>query len=339
MRRSLGCLRSFNFDCYAGKPSGVWPCECRRRSSGKRHRYSTSFEPPRTQSSLSLHCNRWRLFRNDEDSAFVFRALPAPSRAEITAVAWQTCERVCELLRKRGLWLDADPSDDPFSAREPGLAACASTSIRGVLLLGERSGRRLLRLFGEAAYGEGQQETTSEVTVPGYGFNVHAQTRISGHDKKGRERLCRYISRPPLAQNRLEILSNGNVRLGFKRRWKDGTIAVVFEPLDLMSKLAALVPPPRMHRVRYHGVWSSHAKVRPKVTPVVVHPQGTDDCDTCCEKKTVATTQGATSGRACFVEFSTSTYRAVPSAALLECSASPSSPSRRPFVPFYAPSA
>ena len=132
--------------------------------------------------------------RNDEGSAFVFRALPAPSRAEITAVAWQTCEKVCELLRKRGLWLDADPSDDPFGARDPGLAACASTSIRGVLLLGERSGRRLLRLFGEAAYGEGQQEeTTSEVTVPGYGFNVHAQTRISGHDRKA-ERGCAGIS-------------------------------------------------------------------------------------------------------------------------------------------------
>ena len=36
-----------------------------------------------------------------------FRALPAPSRTEIAAVARDVCERVVALLRKRGQWLDA----------------------------------------------------------------------------------------------------------------------------------------------------------------------------------------------------------------------------------------
>jgi Putative transposase. len=42
------------------------------------------------------------------------------------------------------------------------------------------------------------------------------------NDKKGRENLCKYILRPPLANDRLKILDDGNVRLEFKRPWSDG---------------------------------------------------------------------------------------------------------------------
>ena len=37
-----------------------------------------------------------------------------------------------------------------------------------------------------------------------------------------------------------------------KRPWRNGTTHVVFEPLELIEKLAALVPPPRFNLVRYH---------------------------------------------------------------------------------------
>jgi hypothetical protein len=51
--------------------------------------------------------------------------------------------------------------------------------------------------------------------------------------------------------------------------WSDGTVALVLEPLDLCARVAALIPPPRFHMVRYHGVLSSHAKLRPEVVPKV----------------------------------------------------------------------
>ncbi|QQR91465.1 MAG: transposase [Myxococcales bacterium] len=35
---------------------------------------------------------------------------------------------------------------------------------------------------------------------------------------------------------------------------------MVFEPLDLTTSLCALVPPPRSHLLRYHGVLAAHAK-------------------------------------------------------------------------------
>ena len=41
----------------------------------------------------------------------------------------------------------------------------------------------------------------------------------------------------------------------------------MLEPLDLMARLAVLVPPPRMHLTRYHGVFAPHSTLRAEITP------------------------------------------------------------------------
>jgi hypothetical protein len=51
--------------------------------------------------------------------------------------------------------------------------------------------------------------------------------------------------------------------------WRDGTTHVAFLPLELMEKLAALVPPPRVNLVRYHGVLAPAARHRADVVPEV----------------------------------------------------------------------
>jgi hypothetical protein len=53
------------------------------------------------------------------------------------------------------------------------------------------------------------------------GFNLHGQTKVAANDKKGRENLCKYILRPPLANDRLKILDDSVVRLEFKKPWSD----------------------------------------------------------------------------------------------------------------------
>ena len=49
--------------------------------------------------------------------------------------------------------------------------------------------------------------------------------------------------------------------------YRDGTTHIVLEPLDLMARLAALVPKPRMHLTRYHGLFAPHSQYRAAVTP------------------------------------------------------------------------
>jgi hypothetical protein len=41
----------------------------------------------------------------------------------------------------------------------------------------------------------------------------------------------------------------------------------MFEPLDFIARLAALVPKPRVHLTRYHGVLAPHSALRAEVTP------------------------------------------------------------------------
>ena len=39
------------------------------------------------------------------------------------------------------------------------------------------------------------------------------------------------------------------------------------EPLEFMQRLAALVPRPRLHLIRFHGVLAPNAKLRPAIVP------------------------------------------------------------------------
>ncbi|WP_418888732.1 transposase [Methanothrix soehngenii] len=57
-------------------------------------------------------------------------------------------------------------------------------------------------------------------------------------------------------------MPSGQVRYQLKTPYRDGTTHIVLEPLDLMARLCALVPPPRMHLTRYHGVFAPHSRLR-----------------------------------------------------------------------------
>jgi hypothetical protein len=54
-------------------------------------------------------------------------------------------------------------------------------------------------------------------------------------------RLLRYAGRPPVATERLSLLPDGRLLYRLKRRWRDGTSHVIFEPLEFIGKHAALV--------------------------------------------------------------------------------------------------
>jgi hypothetical protein len=99
------------------------------------------------------------------------------------------------------------------------------------------------------------------------GVSLHANVAVPARDRRRLERLCRYVARPPVATERLSRLEDGRLLYRLKHRWRDGTTHVVFEPQELVEKLAALVPPPRFHLVRYHGILGPCASERDRVVP------------------------------------------------------------------------
>jgi len=58
------------------------------------------------------------------------------------------------------------------------------------------------------------------------------------------ERLCRYITRPAIAEKRLSLTKQGMVRYELKTPYRDGTTHVIFEPVDFIANWPPWYPNP-----------------------------------------------------------------------------------------------
>jgi hypothetical protein len=100
----------------------------------------------------------------------------------------------------------------------------------------------------------------------GGGFSLDATVRIAADDRRGLERLLRYCARPPFAADRLEELDAHRLIYHLPKPGPDGRTQLILSPLELIERIAALVPPPRQHRHRYFGVLAPNAPLRAAVT-------------------------------------------------------------------------
>jgi hypothetical protein len=99
------------------------------------------------------------------------------------------------------------------------------------------------------------------------GFSLHAGVAVKACQRDKLERLCRYICRPPVSEKRLFLTARGEIGYTLKTPYRDGTTHVIFEPLDFIARLAALVPPPRLNQARFHGVFAPNSPYRARITP------------------------------------------------------------------------
>jgi Putative transposase len=72
------------------------------------------------------------------------------------------------------------------------------------------------------------------------GFSLHAALRCHANERLKLERLCRYITRPALANDRVKINGQGQVELKLKTPWRDWTTHHVMSPLEFMQRADAL---------------------------------------------------------------------------------------------------
>lgn len=117
------------------------------------------------------------------------------------------------------------------------------------------------------------------------GFSVDASVRIDREDRSGIERLVRYWARPPFALERLHAfdgtaaLASPEARLLYRlpRPDLEGRTELLLTPVELLERIARFVPPPRLHRHRYHGVLAPNARLRSAVValgrPVTAEPE------------------------------------------------------------------
>lgn len=197
----------------------------------------------------------------------VFRRIAPPTRRELQALVERIAQRIGRALERRGLierdcenaYLSLDPSSDGP------LDDLIGHSITYRIAVGPRAGQKVFTLQTLAAQSE--EEEPRKRLVQASGFSLHAGIGIDAGQRKKLERLCRYISRPALAVERLSLTEQGLIRYRLKTPYRDGTTDVLFEPLDFLARLAALVPPPRIHLTRFHGVFAPASRLRADITP------------------------------------------------------------------------
>jgi hypothetical protein len=102
----------------------------------------------------------------------------------------------------------------------------------------------------------------------GGGFSLNASVRIEATDREGLERLIRYCARPPFALDRLHLVGGRSDQILYLLPKPDpaGRTVLRLSALEFLDRLATILPPPRIHRHRYHGVFAPNAPMRPLVT-------------------------------------------------------------------------
>jgi hypothetical protein len=198
-----------------------------------------------------------------------FIPLPPPALEDITRVMAETARRVMRLLQKRGL----ENEDDPLAADDPLRATLMAASVRSRIATGPEAGQPWRRLGDRVEPVEPEEggadvvANAPERCVREGGMSLHADVSVPARDRSRLERLARYILRQPICLDRLEAQPDGRLSYKLKTKWRDGTTHILMERHELLERLAPLIPPPRAHQVRFHGILAPCASGRDQVVP------------------------------------------------------------------------
>ncbi len=216
--------------------------------------------------NLNVHFHTLALdgvYTRDDGTAKRFLPLPPPSTDEVAHVLAGTARRVARLLAAR-----TEGDDDALARDEPLVAMLAAASLRARIATGPHGGQRWRRLGDCVEPEDADADPEASPRVPRHqGMSLHADVAVPARDRHRLERLCRYVARPPLAHDRLVVRPDGRLALRLKTRWRDGTTHILMERHELLERLVPLIPSPRAHQVRYHGVLAPCASARDSIVP------------------------------------------------------------------------
>lgn len=197
----------------------------------------------------------------------IFRRIFPPQKHEMAKLVGLIHKRLTGFFIKKGYLEEdhtlSDGASDPLAEQSPLLAQCISASVQNRIALGDRAGRRVRKFMVHPL----------EVTHPTSqcaqmrGFSLHGAVAVAAKKRDRLEKLIRYVARPSVALSRMSEASNGDIQITLKKPFSDGTTHIVFTPMELIEKLVALIPQPRMHMVRFHGLLAPNSKLRSKVIP------------------------------------------------------------------------
>jgi hypothetical protein len=231
--------------------------------------------------NLHFHCvfiEGVYLDRTDAGRKPRFLAGEPPSNTDVAAVVQKISRRVIRTLRRlgyleTGMEAPVVTGYDPLRDTAPELARTMAASVQQRIACGERAGQPGRRIgAGFGAEGEAPRLTGPHCASV-HGFSLHAHTAIPAHRRDQLEQLIRYTARGAVSLERLQADANGDLVYTFTHPWSDGTTGITLSPLELLEKLAALVPLPHVHLVR----WRLSGAAQPSPRECHPHPAPAGD--------------------------------------------------------------
>src|SRR3954466_9249830 len=217
--------------------------------------------------NIHLHCLILDGVYCSSAGAPVFHEARAPSAAELETLLNRIIQRIVKLLTRTGYLIEEQGMSYLAQAEsDRALTPLKSAACTYRIALGPHAGQKVLSLQTVPSRAADSQQPGC---VNAHGFSLHLAVRCGAHQRKELERLCRYITRPAKSQRAAQAQPRRPCRAPTQSPWRDGTTHIVMSPLQFMQRLAALVPRPRLHLIRFHGVLASHAKLRAQIVPSV----------------------------------------------------------------------
>ena len=207
------------------------------------------------------------VYADNGHSKMRFYRVKAPTGQEVRELLEKIVNRVAKRLVKRGV-LTRDDENSYLTldeAEDDPLLQWMGASVNYRIAEGPHRGRKVFSLQTLPERAETKPETEQLAKLSG--FSLHAGVMAEAHQTDKREHLCRYITRSAVSEKRLSITANGQVCYQLKTPYRDGTTFKVYDPLDFIARLAALVPKPRVNLTRYHGVFAPNSADRGLITP------------------------------------------------------------------------
>ncbi len=219
--------------------------------------------------NIHLHCLMLDGVYRLKDGVPVFQSVPAPTTEQLQALLMRIITRLLKVLTRQGALMEYAPGI-PYLTNpdgDPALAPLPAAACTYRIALGPRAGQKVLTWKEPSLRLASPEAPQPQGCVSAQGFSLHADTRCGPHQRHTLERLCRYITRPALGHKRLSRTRAGEVVLQLKTPYRDGTTHLVMTPLEFLQRLAALVPRPRLHLIRFHGVLAPNAALRSQIVP------------------------------------------------------------------------
>ena len=154
----------------------------------------------------------------------------------LDVIAHTIAIRISRFLEKAGYLVRDAESEylDLTQDEEDAMGAIVGASITYRMAFGPNAGRKALTL--QTVPVRTEQRRGDDLVTKQAGFSLHAGIACKSNQRKKLERLCRYITRPAIAERRLSLANNGNVVIALKTPYDDGTTHVVLSPMEFMTQ-------------------------------------------------------------------------------------------------------